>query len=72
MKRKVPVHLMSGMCNLSFWEHGGWDLHNLTFGPEYDIDAYVASLFGGEAHASIPPKNPSGSSREIDGDYVEK
>ena len=36
------------------------------------MDAYVASLFGGEAHASIPPKNPSGSSREIDGDYVEK
>jgi hypothetical protein len=29
--------------------HGSWDLHNFTFGPKYDMDAYVATLFGGEA-----------------------
>ena len=41
-------------CNLSRWEHGSRDLPLITHGsqglsPKYDMDVYMATLFGGEA-----------------------
>jgi hypothetical protein len=40
-------------CNVDHWEHGSWDLPLHTWSqvqsPNYDMDAYMAALFGGEA-----------------------
>ena len=41
------------LCDLNHWEHGSWDLP-LHMGSQvlslsYDMDAYMATLFGGEA-----------------------
>ena len=51
-RSQVLSHLRS-WCNLSHWEHGGWDLP-LHMGPQvlspkFDMNAYMVTLFGGEA-----------------------
>ena len=40
------------LCNLSCSEHGSWDFHFTWVpnpSPKYDMDAYMAILFGGSA-----------------------
>ena len=44
-----PKSLEVNPCNLNFWEHGSWGLTTLQRGPKHDMDAYMATFFGGEA-----------------------
>ena len=49
----TPKSLESNMLNLNDREHGSWDLllhmRSQVIGPKYDMNAYMATLFGGEA-----------------------
>jgi hypothetical protein len=48
-----PKSLEVNPCNLNHWEHGSWDfpLHmgSQVLSPKYDMHAYMATLFEGEA-----------------------
>ena len=48
-----PKSVEVNLCNLNHWEHGSWDLPLYTgpvvLSPKYDMDAYMATFFGGEA-----------------------
>ena len=50
---QVPSHLRVNPCNLDCWEHGSWDLPlyigSQVLSPKYNMDAYMATLIGGEA-----------------------
>ena len=41
------------LCNLDHCEHGSWDLplhmRSQVPSPKYDMDAYMTTLYGGEA-----------------------
>ena len=47
-----PKSLKVNSWNLSRWEHGRWDLPlhmgSQVISPKYDVDAYMATLFGGK------------------------
>jgi hypothetical protein len=45
-----PEPLEVYMSNLNHWQHGSWDLplHTKVPSPKYDMDAYMATSFGGE------------------------
>jgi hypothetical protein len=57
--RKASSHVLSPQslevipCNLNHWEHGNWDwpfrMDSQVLSPKHDMDAYMATLFGGEA-----------------------
>ena len=47
-----PKSLEVDPCNLNCWEHESWDSPLRTWSQaaslKYDMDAYMATLFGGE------------------------